>query len=119
VKVNTSVLTTDLEVVSAAVQRRLPAVEASHTEMCVMVSVVVMVNAGELERAIAPLEAAENVADWRVVTADAFAVPAAPGSPVWSLMYVAAGAVNATARSILSQLFASVVVANPTVILTP
>ena len=111
--------TTDFDVVNAAVQRRLPALEASHTEICVIVSVVVMLNDGEFERAIAPEEAAENVADWRVVTADGFAVPAAPGSAVWSLIYVAAGAVNAVARSILSQLLASVVVANPTVILTP
>ena len=34
-----------------------------YTEMCVIVSVVVIENDGELERAIAPAEAAENVAD--------------------------------------------------------
>jgi hypothetical protein len=63
VKVRVSVFTTDLEVVKAAVQRRLPAVEASQTEMCVIVSVAVIVNEGELDNAIAPPDAAENVAD--------------------------------------------------------
>jgi len=86
VNVRVSVFTTDFDAVNAAVQRRLPAVEASHTEMCVIVSVVVIENDGEFERAIAPVDAAENVADWRVVTADAFAVAAAPGSAVWSLI---------------------------------
>jgi hypothetical protein len=56
------VFTTDFDVVNAAVQRRLPAVEASQTEICVIVSVAVMLNDGELERAIAPEDAAENVA---------------------------------------------------------
>jgi hypothetical protein len=54
--------------------------------MCVIVSVVVIENDGELDNAIAPADAAEKVADDRVVTADEFAVPAAPGSAVCSLM---------------------------------
>jgi hypothetical protein len=81
-----SVFTTDLDVVRAADQRKFPAVEASHTEMCVIVSVVVIENEGELDNAIAPADAAEKVADDRVVTADGFDVPAAPGSAVCSLM---------------------------------
>jgi hypothetical protein len=86
VNVRVSVFTTDLDVVRAADQRKFPAVEASHTEMCVIVSVVVIVNDGELDNAIAPADAAEKVADARVVTADEFDVPAAPGSAVCSLM---------------------------------
>ena len=114
-----SVFTTDLEVVSAADHKKLPALEASQTEMCEMVSVVVIVKDGELDSAIAPADAAENVADARVVTAEGAVVPAAPGSAVCNLMNVPAGAVNAVARSIFSQLFASVVAASPTVILAP
>ena len=86
VNVRVSVFTTDLDVVSAADQRKFPAVEASHTEICVIVSVVVIENDGEFDSAIAAPEAAEKVADDRVVTADALAVPAAPGSAVCSLI---------------------------------
>ena len=84
-----------------------------------MVSVAVIENDGELDKAKAPDDAAEKVAADRVVTADGFAVPAEPGSAVCNLIYVPAGAVNATARSILSQLLARLVVDIPTVILAP
>jgi len=47
-----------------------------------MVSVVVMVKDGEFDSAIAPADAAEKVADARVVTAEGAVVPAAPGSAV-------------------------------------
>ena len=55
--------TTDFDVVNAADHKKLPAVEASHTEIWVIVSVVVIENDGELDNAKAPEEAAENVAD--------------------------------------------------------
>ena len=63
VNVKVSVFTTDLDVVSAADQRKLPAEEASHTEICEIVSVPVIVNDGEFDKAIAPPDAAEKVAD--------------------------------------------------------
>jgi hypothetical protein len=62
VKVRVSVATTDFDVVNAADHRKFPEVEASHTEICVMVSVAVIVNAGEFDNAIAPADAALNVA---------------------------------------------------------
>jgi hypothetical protein len=40
-----------------------------------------------VDRAMEPPDAAANVTAFLVVTADAFAVPAAPGSPVCSFRY--------------------------------
>jgi hypothetical protein len=62
VKVRVSVFTTDFDVVNAADHKKLPTVDASHTEMCVIVSVAVIENDGELDNAKAPEDAAENVA---------------------------------------------------------
>jgi hypothetical protein len=106
VNVKVSVLTTAFGVVSAADQWKLPAVDADHTEMWVIVSVAVIVNAGAVEDTIAPAEAAEKVTLCRVVTADTAVVPADPGSAVWSWMKVPAMPVKVVPRSTLSQALA-------------
>jgi hypothetical protein len=53
-------------------------------ETCVMVSEVVMEYDASDDSAADPADGAASVRALRVVTADAFAVPAEPGSPVWS-----------------------------------
>lgn len=82
-----SPLTTLLDDVRAAERMKFPLLEASHIEMCVRVSVAVIDQlVGEADRLIDPPDAAEKLALFRVVFVDAFAVPADPGSPVWSWM---------------------------------
>jgi hypothetical protein len=115
--VNVSVFTTDLDVVNAPENRKFPADDASHTEMCEIVSVAVIVNTGEFDKAIEPADAAENVADCLVVTAEALDAADAPGSPICSLMNVPAGAVNAVPLSMFSHWLARVVAASPTVMI--
>jgi hypothetical protein len=44
------------------------------------------------EAVIEPADGAANVTSLRVVSAEAFAVPAAPGSPVWSFAKTSVGA---------------------------
>ena len=106
--VNVSVFTTDFGVVNAADQWKLPARDADHTEMWVIVSVAVIVNAGEFDDVIAPAAAAENVTDCRVVTAEMAVVPADPGSAVCSWMNVPATPVNVVPRRTFNQALASV-----------
>jgi hypothetical protein len=115
VNVSVSVLTTALDEVRAADQWKLPPVEADQTEMCVMVSVPVMVNAGEFDSAIAPDAAAENVADCRVVTTDGWRVPAEPGSPMCSWMKVPAMPVKVMPLSTFKKAFAVLTACNPAV----
>ena len=75
---------TVFDAVSDAVHRQLPAVEASQHEMSEIVSVPADHDDhdGVLDSEMTPDDAAPNVAACRVVSADAFDVPAAPGSPV-------------------------------------
>jgi hypothetical protein len=70
---------------SAPVNSTFPALEASHTEMWLMVSEAVIEYDPSDDSVNAPPDAAVHVAWLRVVTADTFAVADAPGSPVWSL----------------------------------
>jgi len=112
-------LATAFDADKAADHRKLPAEEASHTEMWEIVSVVVIDQDGLVPvNAIAPDEAAAKVAWERVVTAPAFAVPAEPGSPVWSFTYVAETA-KLVLRKPLSIAFAAFTVLRPTVIGRP
>ena len=73
--------------VRAADSWKFPAVEASQNEMWVMVSLAVMENAASADRDIDVPDGALKVAAFRVTTALTFAVPAAPGSPMWSFTY--------------------------------
>lgn len=108
VNVNVFVLTQAWDAVRAADHRKLPAVDASHTLMCVKVSdVPPFVHTGLVPvNAMALDAAAENVATTRVVDPTAAAVaPAEPGSAVCSFTYVAAGAVVAAARIQFSHMW--------------
>jgi hypothetical protein len=73
--------------------------------------------------ASAPEDAALKPMALRVVTEEAFDVPALPGSPVWSFTASTAGAVNddplLLPRIEFAQAFARLVVERPTVMLTP
>lgn len=72
---------------SAADHRKLPADDASHTEMCVTTSPFAPAHdahEGVFDSEITPADAAENVADGRVVTDDTDVVPAVPGFAVCS-----------------------------------
>src|SRR5262245_25731333 len=64
-----------------------------------------------------PAEAAFHVKALRVVSAEAFAVPAEPGSPVWSLTAVVALAVNAVLLSMSSHGLARLAELRPAVIM--
>jgi hypothetical protein len=86
VNVSVSPDTIDFGVVKAADHRNVPAVDADHTAMWVIVSVAVPVKAGEFDKAIAPELAAANVAAWRVDDEATDVVPDAPGSAVCSSM---------------------------------
>jgi hypothetical protein len=61
VTVSESPLTTAREAVNAADARNSPAVDASQSEMCVIVSDVVIENAGMLDDAFDPADAADQV----------------------------------------------------------
>jgi hypothetical protein len=66
----------------------------SHIDTWVIVSDPAVHAAHETaEAAVDPADGAANVNCFRVVSALAFAVPAAPGSPVWSLRNTFVGAV--------------------------
>lgn len=110
------------EAVSAAENRKLPAVVESQQEMCDRVSdVPPFVQEPDMDDiAFEPAEAALHVTDLRVVSpAAAAVVPAEPGSAVWSFTANAAGAVKAVAASMSSHLFARFVADSPTVISPP
>jgi hypothetical protein len=102
VRFKVSPVLTVFDAVSCAEYRNVPAVLASHTLMSVTTSPFVpahVAHDGVFDDAHDPADAAENVTDGRVVTDDALAVAAAPGSPVCSFTKLPAGAVDATARS--------------------
>jgi hypothetical protein len=106
--------------VRAKLYKKVPAVDASQTEKCVIVSGDVPAHDAQTGNVAAsaqdPPDAAENVIAGRVVTDDGAVVAAAPGSAVWSLAKFPAGAVLAVARNIWSKtLFANATVTRPTV----
>jgi hypothetical protein len=96
--VNVDPLITGTPAVSAHDCRKFPAVEASQMEMWEIVSDAVIEKLDSVDSAIEPPEAADQTIALRVVTAEAFVVPAAPGSPVWSLMNGVATAAAAVLR---------------------
>jgi hypothetical protein len=105
-----------LDAVSANEYRKLPADDASHTEIWVMVSdVPPFVHDGFVpDMALEPADAAAHGIVTRVTEPAAAAVaPAEPGSAVWSFANEPAGAVNAEPEIMSSHLFASVVAAKP------
>jgi hypothetical protein len=107
---------------SANENRKLPAVEASHTDTWVRVSDVppFVQAAGADDRATWFDDGAAKVKLLRVVDpAAAFDAAVAPGSPVWSLAYSVAGAVKFVARRVLSQPVAKLADDNPAVIAVP
>jgi hypothetical protein len=107
VRVSVSPVCTVFDAVSAAEFRNVPAVFASHTLMCVTTSPFVPAHDahdGVLDIAIDPADAAENDAEGLVVTELAAVAPAEPGSAVCSLMKLPAGAVDATARCMWSNI---------------
>jgi hypothetical protein len=73
----------------APVHRQFPAVLASHREMWLRVSAPTAhaVQDTDAVRAIASPDGALNPTSFRVVSADAFAAPVGPGSPVCSFTY--------------------------------
>jgi hypothetical protein len=92
--VNVSPAVTDFEAARSSDPRNVPAVEAVQNEMCEYVSVVdTLVQVRAASVVIAPPEAAAKDACFLVVSVAALAVPAEPGSPVWSLTQNAVGAV--------------------------
>src|SRR5258708_20077450 len=92
--------------VSRTLKRKFPELDASQTEMLVTTSPLVPAqfdHAGNVAAiAIAPADAAAHVIAGRVVTADTFDVPAAPGSPAGSSTTVD-GPANAVPPRLLSH----------------
>lgn len=85
--VSVSPFVIDLLAVSATENRKLPADDASKTEMCVIVSEPDAHDAQTGSVAVIafdPADAADQASTTRVVFADAFEAPDAPGSPVCS-----------------------------------
>lgn len=77
------------------VHKQLPAVDASHIDQWLYVSVVdTFVHDTVADEAIEPEAAAENATDWRVVSVAALDVPSSPGSPVCNFKYTVVGAVH-------------------------
>jgi len=117
VSVNVFVDTHACEAVNAAEYWKLPAVVESHTEMWLIVSVVLALvhAAGDDVRLIDPDAAALNVNALRVVSpAAAFDVPAEPGSPTCSFAACTAGAVNVVPAELPRKTFR-----NALAVLTP
>jgi hypothetical protein len=81
VRENVDPLTTGTPEDSAHDSWNVPAVDADQIEMCVIVSEVVIDQVPNDDNAIEFDDGAANVGAFRVVFADVFAVPAAPGSP--------------------------------------
>jgi len=80
---------------SEPVHKALPAVELSHADQWLYVSVFeTFVHSSVADVAIEPDEAADQEADLRVVSEAALLVPSSPGSPVCNLMYTVEGAVQ-------------------------
>ena len=107
VSVSVSPVWTVFDAVSAIEYRNVPAVDASHTLMYVSVSGDVPahdVHDGNVAiAAIEPDAAAPNVSAGRVVTDEGALVAADPGSAVWSLTKLPAGAVDACALCMWSK----------------
>lgn len=101
---------------SAADHRKFPADDASHTLICEIVSVPVMLHDGFVPvMAIDPPEAAANVTWERVVTTEGLVAPAEPGSPMCSFTHSEAGWANAEPPRIWSSSrFARLLVLRPT-----
>jgi hypothetical protein len=118
---NVSPLITDLLAVNATLHRKLPAVEASHKLMWLIVSVAVIDHVEAIDViAIDPADDALNVGETRVVTAEALAVPTDPGSAVCNFTYSEPAVNVVPARPIvLSNLSAVFTAERPTVILFP
>jgi zona occludens toxin (predicted ATPase) len=84
VRENVEPFTTGTPADSAHDSWKFPADDASQIEICVIVSDVVIDHVPSDDSAIEFDDGAANVGALRVVFVDAFAVPAAPGSPVCS-----------------------------------
>jgi hypothetical protein len=122
--VNVFPFTHACDAVNAALYRKFPAVDASHTEMWVNVSdVPPFVHTGAVpDMAIAPELAADCVTATRVADPTAAAVaPDAPGSAVCSFTNKVATAVNVVPapRITFSHGLARLVVETPTVMTLP
>jgi hypothetical protein len=92
-KVSPAVTAADAD--KAPVHKQLPAVELSHADQWLYVSVVdTFVHSNVAEVAMEPDDATDHEVNLRVVFAAALLVPSSPASPVWSLMYTADGAVH-------------------------
>jgi hypothetical protein len=80
---------------SAPVHRQLPAVELSHADQWLYVSVAAtFVHSSVADAEMEPDDAALHDTDLRVVSVAAEDVPSSPASPVCNLMYTVLGAVN-------------------------
>jgi hypothetical protein len=122
VRFNVSPFVMAFDDVSATENRKFPAVVESHTEMWEIVSDPAdhdVQDGSVVVIAFDPVDAADHVSAFRVVSADTFDVPADPGSPVCSFTAVVAGAENAVAPSMSSHLFARFTACRPTVMPTP
>jgi hypothetical protein len=84
--------------------------------MAIGLGVDTLVQTTSAEFVIDPPDAAEHVTATLVVFPAAFAVPEAPGSPVWSLTQNAAGDVHDTLRASESRIELATPDASPVVI---
>jgi hypothetical protein len=93
---------------SEPVHRQLPAVLLSQADQWLYVSVAAtFVHSNVAEVEMEPDEAADHVADLRVVSVAALVVPASPASPVCNLMYTVEGAVQEAVPVRWSKIFNS------------
>jgi hypothetical protein len=118
---NVSPLITDLLAVNATDHKKVPAVDASQRLMWLIVSVAVIDHVEAIDViAMDPAEAALNVGETRVVTAEAAVVPEAPGSAVCKATYNTPAVNVVPVRPIvLSNLLAVFAAERPTVISFP
>lgn len=76
---------TAAEADNAPFHKQLPAVELSHSDQWLYVSVAAtFVHSKVADEAIEPEDAADHDTALRVVSVAALFVPSSPGSPVWS-----------------------------------
>jgi hypothetical protein len=112
--VKLSPLSTARDTARSSEPRNVPAEVADQNDTCEYVSEVdTLVQLMSAEFVIDPAEAAEHVTASRVVLPAAFAVPAAPGSPVWSFTQNAAGGVHDTFRASESRMLFAMPAASP------
>jgi len=110
------------EAVKVAENRKFPALVASHAEICETTSPFVpaqLAQLGVFDMALDPADAADHDTVGLVVTDDAFAVPAEPGSPVCNFTAHVLGAVKAVPANMSSHLFAKLAALIPTVMDQP